>query len=71
MQFETRSRERISILPDKVACNRPSQHTTSRLHRERGMNEDEGGAIPKGTLDPKSASGCTHTDFAKQSTRST
>ena len=42
VQFETCSRERIAILPNKVACNRPLRHTTSCLHRESGMHEDEG-----------------------------
>ena len=37
-----RSRERIAVLPDMVACNRPLRHTTSCLHRESGMHEDEG-----------------------------
>ena len=43
VHIETRSRERIAILPNTVACNRPLQHTTSCLHRESGMLEDEGG----------------------------
>ena len=42
VQFETRSRERTAVLPNKVACNRPLRHTTSCLHRESGMHEDEG-----------------------------
>ena len=42
VQFETRSRERIAVLPDKVARNRPLRHTASCLHRESGMHEDEG-----------------------------
>ena len=42
VQFETRSRERIAALPDKVACGRPLGHTVSCLHRESGMHEDEG-----------------------------
>ena len=50
VQFETRSRDRIAIFPNTVACNRPLQHTTSCLHRESGMHEDEGRAFPKGTL---------------------
>ena len=29
VQFDTRSRERIAVLPNKVACNRPLRHTTS------------------------------------------
>ena len=32
VQFETRSRERIAVLLDKVACNRLLRHTTSCLH---------------------------------------
>ena len=35
VQFEARSRDRIAVLPDKVACNRPLRHTTSCLHREK------------------------------------
>ena len=42
VQFEARSRERIAVLPDMVACNRLLRHTTSCLHRERCMHEDEG-----------------------------
>ena len=42
VQFKTRSRERIAVLPDKVACNRSLRHTTSCLHRESGVHEDEG-----------------------------
>ena len=36
------TRERIAVLPDTVACNRPQRHTTSWLHGESGMHEDEG-----------------------------
>ena len=39
VQFETRSRERIAIVPNTVTCNRPPRHTTSCLHRESGMHE--------------------------------
>ena len=42
VQFETRSRKRMAVLPNKVACSRPLRHTTSCLHREGGMHEDEG-----------------------------
>ena len=42
VQFETRPRKRIAILPNKVACNRPLQRTASCLHRESDMHEDEG-----------------------------
>ena len=42
VQFETRSRERIAVFPNKVACNRLLRHTTSCLHREGGMHEGEG-----------------------------
>ena len=42
LQFETCSRERIVILPNTVARNRPLQHTTSDLHRESGMHEGKG-----------------------------
>ena len=41
VQFETRSRERIAILSNTVACNRPQQHTSSCSHRESGMHEDK------------------------------
>ena len=69
VQFETRSRERIAVLPDKVARNRPLRHTASCLHRESGMHEDEGWAKPKGTLDSESTAGCK-IKFANCSTRS-
>ena len=42
VHFETRSRKRMAVLPNKVACSRPPRHTTSCLHREDGMHEDEG-----------------------------
>ena len=42
VRCETRSRERIAVLPDKVACNRSLRHTASCLHRESGKYEDEG-----------------------------
>ena len=42
VQFETRSRERIAVLPNKVARTRSPRHTTSCLHRESGKHEDEG-----------------------------
>ena len=42
VQFKTRSRERIAVLPDKVACNRSLRHTTRCLHRESVVHEDEG-----------------------------
>ena len=42
VQFETRPRERIAVSSDKVACNRSLRHTTSCVHRESGMDEDEG-----------------------------
>ena len=71
VQFETRSRERIAVLSNKVACNRPLQHTISCLHRERSMHEDEGWAFPKGTLDSESTAGCTKIELANWSTRST
>ena len=35
MQIETRSRERIAILPNTVACNRPLQHTANGLYSNR------------------------------------
>ena len=66
VQFETRSRGRIAVLPSKVACNRPLRHTTSFLQRESGMH-----ALPKGTLDSKSTTGCTKIEFANWSARST
>ena len=42
VQFETRPRKKIAILPNKVACNRPLQRTACCLHRESDMHEDEG-----------------------------
>ena len=71
VQFKTRSRERIAVLPDKVACNLSLRHTTSCLHRESGMHEDEGWAFPQGTLDSESTAGCTKIKFANWCTRST
>lgn len=71
VQFKTRSRERIAVLPDKVACNLSLRHTTSCLHRESGMHEDEGWAFPQGTLDSESTAGCTIIKFANWCTRST
>ena len=53
VQFETRSRQRIAVLLKKVACNRPQRHTTSCLHRESGMHEDEGWGIPEVRLTPR------------------
>ena len=41
------------------------------LHRESGMHEDKGCAIPKGTFNSKSTTGCTQTECANRSTRST
>ena len=70
VQFETRSRERIAILPNTVACNRPLQHTTSCLHRESGMHEDEGGDITQGISIPKVATCCTEIKFANRCKRS-
>ena len=32
VQLEARSGERIAVLPDKFACNRPLRHTASCLH---------------------------------------
>ena len=37
LQFEARSRERLSILPNTVTCSRSLQHTTCSLHWESGM----------------------------------
>ena len=71
VQFETRPGERIAISSNTVARNRPLQHTASCLHRESCMHEDEGRAIPKGTFNNKSVTGCTQTEFANRSTRST
>ena len=71
VQFETRPRKKIAILPNKVACNRPLQRTACWLHRESDMHEDEGWDIPEGTLDSRSATGCTQIEFANRSTRST
>ena len=71
VQFETRSRERISVLPDKVACNRSLRLMTSCLHRESGMHEDEGCAIPEGTLASESTAGCVEIELANWSARST
>ena len=42
VQLETRSRERVAVLPNEVACNRLPRPTTSCFHRESGMHEDEG-----------------------------
>ena len=42
VQFEARSRERIAVLPNKIACNRTLRRTTSCLRRESGLHEDEG-----------------------------
>ena len=39
--------------------------------RESGMYENTGWALPKGSLDSKSATGCTQIELAKRSTRST
>ena len=47
VQFTVCSGERIAILPDKVACNRPLRHTSRRLHCESDMCENEGGTLPK------------------------
>ena len=52
------TRERIAVLPDKVACNRPLRHTSSCWHGEGGTHEDEGWWKPKGTLDSESTAGC-------------
>ena len=63
-------RERIAILPNTVARNRPLQHTTSGLHRESGMHEDKGCLKPKGTLNSKSATSKLYsTKFANRSTK--
>ena len=32
VQFEARSRERLAIFPNTVACSRSLQHTTCSLH---------------------------------------
>ena len=42
VQFKTRSRERIAVFPDKIKRSYSLRHTTSCLHRESGMHEDEG-----------------------------
>ena len=47
MQFEARSRERLAVLPNAVACSRSLQHTTCSLHWESGMYEDTGWATPR------------------------
>ena len=71
VQFETRSRERITMLPNTVACNRPLRQATGCLHRESGMHEDEGWAFPQDTLDSKSPTVCTQSEFPNRSTRLT
>ena len=61
----------LLFYPDKVACNCPPRHTTSCLHRESGMHEDEGWSKPKGTLNSKSTAGCIKIELSNWSTRST
>ena len=71
VQFEARSRERLAILPNTVACSRSLQHTICSLQRESGMYENTGGAPPNGSLNFKIATVCTQVEFEIRSTRST
>ena len=80
VQFETRSRERIAILPNAVACNRPLQHTACNLHWQRGMHEDKGGAVSQSMLggavshcmfNSKITACCAPAELVRRSTRST
>ena len=71
VQFQAHSGERTAILPKTVTCNRSLQHTAHRLHWENGMYENEGGALPKRTLNSKIATSCTQSEFAQWSTGST
>ena len=53
LQFETRSRERIAVLPDMVACNCPLRHTSSCLHRECGCMKTKDEQYQKVRLTPR------------------
>ena len=60
-----------AILPNTVTCSRSLQHTTCSWHWESGMYDNTRGAPPKGSLNSKIATGCTQSEFAMRSTRST
>ena len=68
----------------KLAQEKGLQFYQSRLHavvlcdtllaactENSRMNENEGGALPRSTLNSKIAMGCTQSEFAQRSTRST
>ena len=71
MHFEARSREKLAILPNTVTCSPSLQHTTCSLQRESGLYENEGGALPKGSLNSKIATSRAKIELAMWSTRST
>ena len=47
------AQERGLLFYQKVACNSPLRHTTSCLHRESSMHEDEGWPTPNVRLTPR------------------
>ena len=59
------------ILPNTVTCSRSLQRTASSLHWERGMYENSGWALPKGSLNSESATSRAKIELAIWSTRST
>ena len=65
VQFVTRSRERIAVLPGQGRMQSSSTtHYQLFASRKWYVHEDEGWAIPKGTLDSESTTGCTKIEFA-------
>ena len=71
VQFEARSRERLAFFTKHDHMQSFSHITLFAACIESGKYENTGGALPKGSLDPKIATGCSQIELAMWSTRST
>ena len=68
-QFETRSRKKMAVLPDKVACNRSLRPVC--IEKVVCMKTKEELDHKMCSINSKIATGCTQSEFAQRSTRST
>ena len=64
VQFETRSRERIAILWNKITCTRSLRHIACDLYWGSSMHEYWRGIIHQSILISKSPSSCVTSEFA-------
>ena len=71
VQFETRSRDRIVILSNKITCNRSPPYISCDLYGESSMHEVWRCIIQQSISVAKVPSSCIETEFAKWTAGST